>query len=96
MIPDHRLTDEAGGTSRFLNFPPSSKYASDLRQGLTPGGNLIRNLCLSFTGKTTRRRLMNPELISALEVILYYLMAAGTILAGAGLWIAFNQDKLSD
>ena len=39
---------------------------------------------------------MNPELISALEVILYNLMAIGTILAGAGLWIAFNQDKLSD
>jgi len=39
---------------------------------------------------------MTPELISALEVILYTIMAAGTILAGAGLWIAFNQDRLSD
>lgn len=39
---------------------------------------------------------MTPELISALEVILYTIMAAGTILAGAGLWIALNQDRLSD
>lgn len=39
---------------------------------------------------------MTPELVSALEVILYCLMAAGTIMAGVGLWISFNQDKLSD
>lgn len=39
---------------------------------------------------------MTPELISALEVILYTIIAVGTILAGVGLWVAFNQDKLSD
>jgi hypothetical protein len=39
---------------------------------------------------------MTPELVSALEVILYTIMAAGSILAGAGLWVAFNQDKLAD
>lgn len=39
---------------------------------------------------------MTPELISALEVILYTIMAVGTTLAAIGLWVAFNQDKLSD
>ena len=39
---------------------------------------------------------MTPELVSALEVIVYAIMAAGSVLACAGLWVAFNQDKLTD
>lgn len=45
VIPDHCLTDEASGTTGFQNFPPSSKHASDMRQGLTPGGNPIHCSC---------------------------------------------------
>jgi hypothetical protein len=39
---------------------------------------------------------MTLELVSALEVILYTIMALGTTLAAIGLWVAFNQDKLAD
>ena len=45
VIPDHGLMDEASGTTEFQNFPPSSKHASDMRQGLTPGGNPFRYSC---------------------------------------------------
>lgn len=39
---------------------------------------------------------MSPETVKVLELILYAVMAAGMVLACAGLWVSFNQDKLSD
>lgn len=39
---------------------------------------------------------MTLDVVSALEVILYTIMAIGGILASAGLWITFNQDKLTE
>lgn len=45
VIPDHGLTDEASGTTEFQIFPPSSKHASDMRQGLTPGGDRFNPNC---------------------------------------------------
>jgi len=39
---------------------------------------------------------MHAEFIEILEIALYVEMWAGLVLTAAGLWVSFNQDKLSD
>ena len=39
---------------------------------------------------------MRAEFIAILEIALYVVMGAGLVLAAAGLWLSFNQDKLSE
>ena len=40
--------------------------------------------------------LMHAEFIEILEIALYVVMGLGLVLAAAGLWASFNEDKLSD
>ena len=40
--------------------------------------------------------LMYPSFIEILEVALYFVMGLGLVLAAAGLWASFTEDKLSD
>jgi hypothetical protein len=39
---------------------------------------------------------MPPDALNTLETMLFVLMGAGLILSLAGLWISFNQEKLTD
>ena len=40
--------------------------------------------------------LMPAEFIEILEIALFVVMGLGLVLAAAGLWASFNEDKLSD
>ena len=72
-------------------------YASDIRHGMTPGRDLFYRLQDTEAGFFLPGDcLMRAEFIAILEIALYVVMGAGLVLAAAGLWVSFNQDKLSD
>ena len=71
-------------------------YASDIRHGMTPGRDLFYRPRILRPVFYAWRCLMRAEFIAILEIALYVVMGAGLVLAAVGLWVSFNQDKLSD